>query len=147
MSHAIWYDVPFTCLQCRSVISADDTQVHTPGLNPETGDLRLAPGQEIEMGRADFDDAFRPVHGVSKDGEIRALEEWSCPVCGAPQFARLVFAPVPPAAYRLISAETVPMTLETVQGASMVSPRVIRALQLEGGRYARELAALGIPQS
>jgi hypothetical protein len=145
MSHAIWYDVPFTCLNCGSTIPAADTPVHSPGLNPETWDLRLAPGQTIELDRSDFDDAFQPIGEVSKSEEIRALEDWSCPVCGAAQVARLVFAPVPPGAYRLVSAQTVPMTMETVREANMASPRLIDTLRLDPDKNARLLEALKDP--
>jgi hypothetical protein len=135
MSHAVWYDTPFTCLHCRSEIPAADTPVHSSGLGPLPGDLRLAPGHMLEIERGDFDIAFEPLGQAPASATVRALEQWACPVCGSAQYALLEFEPQPPDGYRLVSAQAVAATPQIVHQVHGVSPRVLAALQLQSGEH------------
>jgi hypothetical protein len=143
MSHSVWYDVALRCSRCGHTVSAERTPLYSYGLNPDPGDVRLAPGQTLPLDPVDFDDAFERLRPAAADGRLRALEHWACPVCGAPEYALLSFVPAPPEGYRLESVQTIDLTPADVPPLHLVSRRALDALRSQSRpQDAAVLAAL-----
>lgn len=143
MSHSVWYDVALRCSRCGHTTSAERTPLYSYGLNPDPGDVRLAPGQTLPLDPVDFDDAFERLRPADADGRQRALEHWACPSCGAPEYALVTFAPAPPDGYRLEAVEAIDLVPAHVPLLHLASRRALDALQSQSrAQDAAVLAAL-----
>ncbi|MFN7571805.1 MAG: hypothetical protein ACK5TK_10205 [Betaproteobacteria bacterium] len=143
MTHSVWYDADLRCSCGQHVTRAADTRLYSYRLNPEVRDIRLAPGQTLALDPEDFDDAFKRLRAPAADDRLRALEVWSCPSCGLPEYAILTFVPTPPDDYRLESVEAVDIEPAHVPQLHLVSWRALESLRLQSRAHdAAVLAAI-----
>jgi hypothetical protein len=130
MAHAIWFHAPLECLHCGARVDARETGLFTSGLNPDVENLSVEPGDLLELTLDDFMDGYFMLRDPGSDPDIRALEQWACPVCRWAEFARLDFHREDPGHYRFVSAVAVSLTPEVVGDVHFLSRRI--DLWLEG---------------
>jgi hypothetical protein len=121
MTYNVWFRAPLTCLNCGSQIDSRNTGLHTAGLGWGSENKDVSGGQMFELGIEDLHNGYLTLREPNDDHLICALEQWTCPVCGRAQWARLDFERVDDAQARFVSARTVPLTVDTVAAMNFIS--------------------------
>jgi len=121
MSNAIWYTPALTCRDCGHTTPPRESRLRSAALNPDPSDRWVTPGDLLDVGLLDLADAFEPSALWPPGPTVRALEAWTCPGCRTTQVALVIFADESDAGWRLVSVESVPMTLELLDGVHCVS--------------------------
>ncbi|MCP3103045.1 hypothetical protein LZ198_29615 [Myxococcus sp. K15C18031901] len=121
MAHIVWFLAPLTCLHCGAHAGEQETRLHTSDLHRDPESISVRPGELLEVGLQEFDDAYLKLRAPVGTEDVRALEQWGCRVCHWAQWARIVFRYVDSEHYRFISAETVALTPEVVRDAHFIS--------------------------
>ncbi|MCE9668362.1 hypothetical protein LY474_11115 [Myxococcus stipitatus] len=124
MAHLVWFLAPLTCLHCGSRPSERETRLNTRDLNRAPESTRVRPGDVLEVNGQELGDAYLTLRKPVGTEELRALEQWDCPVCQWAQWARITFQYVDPDHSRFSSVETVTLTPEVVRDAHLISPRI-----------------------
>ncbi|NOJ82987.1 hypothetical protein [Myxococcus xanthus] len=124
MAHIVWFLTPLTCLHCSSHAGERETRLNTRDLNRDPESISVRPGELLEVGIQELKDAYLTLREPVGTEDIRALEQWDCPVCHWAQWARIVFRRVDPDHSRFMSAETVALTPEVLRDAHFLSPRI-----------------------
>lgn len=118
---AIWFRAPLTCLHCGSHSDDRATRLHTPGFGRYSTDSSVFPGEVLDLHLDEFSDGYLTLRHPGAESDFSALEQWSCPVCGRAQWARLDFHREDPEHYRFTSARTVALTPGTLGDMNFIS--------------------------
>jgi len=124
MSHAVWFYVTLICGNCGAEVHDGESNLHTPGLLPDPVDRITRENDLIEAEPIDFPEAYFEIGKPEQGGEVRALEQWSCPICNAVQWARLEFRQEDAEHFRFIKAQTVALTPEILRHMHYASRRL-----------------------
>ncbi len=78
------------CPHCGSVSPADFTTGMSSHLLPDPGIVEIGVGHEVGARLRHWEAEYVKLADPEPDGQLRALESWSCPVCGRGSWAEVV---------------------------------------------------------
>lgn len=133
MSYTVRFRVPLDCLNCGSHVAERDTRLYTSGFGADVTDTYAYPGDVLELTMQDFRDGYFMIRDPGGAADLRALEQWTCSVCGSPQWAIIEFHREDADHSRFVSARSVPLSPEVLEEVQFVSRRIDWWLQSNPG--------------
>ena len=124
MSYSVWFDVSLNCCQCNRQIPGKNTEIYSSGLLLDPIDISIQPGEKIEIESAEFWEAYFEIKNPEGDRVWIALEQWACPQCKSPQWAKIYFQKEASNQFLFLSAECVLLNPNTLKQIHFITRKI-----------------------
>jgi len=129
MGHLTFFVAPLVCSNCGRTAPADTSTGMSNHLSSEFGGEVLRAGDPQVFGEGDLEETFLPLRPPAPGAPIRVLHDWTCPFCGAYNWAEVVFVDG-----RIESITGVPFDRASVARAHFISERIAEYYESVTGR-------------